>query len=71
MSYTSGERMVKYSVEKILSMILDKYDGKKIYILAPLVKNRKGHYKTFLSNIERRAISTCVLMANCAKSHSA
>ena len=44
-SYTSGERMVKYSVEKILSMILDKYDGKKIYILAPLVKNRKGHYK--------------------------
>ena len=44
-SYTSGERMVKYSVEKILSLILDKYDGKKIYILAPLVKNRKGHYK--------------------------
>lgn len=53
-SYTSGERMVKYSVEKILSMILDKYDGKKIYILAPLVKNRKGHYKDLFEQYRKK-----------------
>lgn len=53
-SYTSGERMVKYSVEKILSMILEKYDGKKIYILAPLVKNRKGHYKDLFEQYRKK-----------------
>ena len=53
-SYTSGERMVKYSVEKILSMILDKYDGKKIYNLAPLVKNRKGHYKDLFEQYRKK-----------------
>ena len=53
-SYTSGERMVKYSVQKILSMILDKYDGKKIYILAPLVKNRKGHYKDLFEQYRKK-----------------
>ena len=53
-SYISGERMVKYSVEKILSMILDKYDGKKIYILAPLVKNRKGHYKDLFEQYRKK-----------------
>lgn len=53
-SYTSGEPMVKYSVEKILSMILDKYDGKKIYILAPLVKNRKGHYKDLFEQYRKK-----------------
>lgn len=53
-SYTSGERMVKYSVEKILSMILDKYYGKKIYILAPLVKNRKGHYKDLFEQYRKK-----------------
>lgn len=53
-SYISGECMVKYSVEKILSMILDKYDGKKIYILAPLVKNRKGHYKDLFEQYRKK-----------------
>ena len=53
-SYTSGERMVKYSVEKILSLILDKYEGKKIYILAPLVKNRKGHYKDLFEQYRKK-----------------
>ena len=53
-SYTSGERMVKYSVEKILSLILEKYDGKKIYILAPLVKNRKGHYKDLFEQYRKK-----------------
>ena len=53
-SYTSGERMVKYSVEKILSLILEKYDGKKIYILVPLVKNRKGHYKDLFEQYRKK-----------------
>lgn len=45
MSYLSGEKMVKYSTEKIVSLILEKFSDRKIYVLAPLVKNRKGHYK--------------------------
>lgn len=44
-SYVSGEPMVKYTEEKIVNLILDKFENRKIYILAPLVKNRKGHYK--------------------------
>ena len=43
-SYLSGEKMVKYSTEKIVSLILEKFSDRKIYVLAPLVKNRKGHY---------------------------
>lgn len=53
-SYLSGERMVKYGVDKILSLILKKYNEKKIYILAPLVKNRKGHYKELFENIRKK-----------------
>ncbi len=44
-SYLSGEKMVKYSEEQILELLLNGYSGKKIYILAPLVRGRKGHYK--------------------------
>lgn len=44
-SYLSGEKMVRYSDEKILELLLAGYAGKRIYILAPLVKGRKGHYK--------------------------
>ena len=53
-SYLSGKPMVKYSVEKILSLILNKYNGKKIYILAPLVKNRKGHYKDLFEQLRKK-----------------
>ncbi len=53
-SYVSGERMVKYSVEKILNLILEKYSGRKIYILAPLVKNRKGHYKDLFEQLRKK-----------------
>ncbi|MGM9802863.1 MAG: excinuclease ABC subunit UvrA [Muribaculaceae bacterium] len=53
-SYVSGEKMVKYGVDKILALILEKYDNKKIYILAPLVKNRKGHYKELFENIRKK-----------------
>ena len=53
-SYISGEPMVKYTTEKILSLILERYQGHKIYVLAPLVKNRKGHYKDLFENLRKK-----------------
>ena len=53
-SYLSGEKMVKYTEEKIMELLLDAYDGKRIYILAPLVKNRKGHYKELFEQMMRK-----------------
>ncbi len=53
-SYVSGEPMVKYSPEKIVRLILDRYDGKKVYMLAPLVHNRKGHYKELFENLMKK-----------------
>jgi excinuclease ABC subunit A len=53
-SYVSGERMVKYTVEKILGLILKRYNKHKVYILAPLVKNRKGHYKDLFENLRKK-----------------
>ncbi|MCM1518259.1 MAG: excinuclease ABC subunit UvrA [Pseudoflavonifractor sp.] len=53
-SYISGEPMVKYTEEKIVSLILEKYSGRKIYILAPIVKNRKGHYKELFENLRKK-----------------
>ena len=53
-SYLSGERMVKYTEEKILQLLLDEYDGKRIYMLAPLVKGRKGHYKELFEQMMRK-----------------
>ena len=53
-SYASGQRMVKYTTEKILAMILDRYRGRRIYVLAPLVKNRKGHYKDLFENLRKK-----------------
>ena len=53
-SYLSGERMVKYTTEKILSLILERYQGRRIYVLAPLVKNRKGHYKDLFENLRKK-----------------
>ena len=53
-SYLSGERMVKYTEEKILELLLDEYDGKRIYMLAPLVKGRKGHYKELFEQMMRK-----------------
>ncbi|MDE6191346.1 MAG: excinuclease ABC subunit UvrA [Muribaculum sp.] len=57
-SYLSGEKMVKYTEEKIVSMILEKYDGHKIYLLAPLVKNRKGHYKELFEQLRKKGYLT-------------
>ncbi len=50
--------MIKYTEEKIVSLILERYTGKKIYILAPLVKNRKGHYKELFESIRKKGYLT-------------
>ena len=53
-SYLSGEKMVKYTEEQILDLILKDYKGKKIYILAPLVRTRKGHYKELFEQVRKK-----------------
>lgn len=53
-SYLSGEEMVRYTDEKIVDLIVDRYEGEKIYILAPLVKNRKGHYRDLFEQLVRK-----------------
>lgn len=53
-SYLSGEPMVKYTEEKIVAMILDKYEGRKVFLLAPLVHNRKGHYKELFEQLLKK-----------------
>ena len=53
-SYISGKPMIKYNKEKIVDLLLDEYEGKKIYILAPLVKNRKGHYKELFETLRKK-----------------
>lgn len=53
-SYLSGEKMVKYTEEKIVRMIQDNYAGKKIYILSPLVRNRKGHYRELFEQMRKK-----------------
>jgi len=53
-SYLTGEKMVKYTEEQILDLILSRYIGKKIYILAPVVRNRKGHYKELFEQIRKK-----------------
>lgn len=57
-SYVSGEPMVKYTEEKIVNMILDDYEGHKVYLLAPLIRNRKGHYKELFESTRRKGFLT-------------
>ena len=53
-SYLSGEKMVKYTEERILELITEQYLGKRIMILAPAVRSRKGHYKELFEQIRRK-----------------
>ena len=53
-SYLSGEKMVKFTEEQIIDLILNDYNGQRIYVLAPLVRNRKGHYKELFESIRRK-----------------
>lgn len=53
-SYLSGEKMVKYTEEQIIDLILKDYKGKRIYILAPMVRSRKGHYKELFEQVRKK-----------------
>ena len=53
-SYATGKEMVKYTEEQILNLILEQYQDKRIYILAPIVKTRKGHYKELFEQIRKK-----------------
>ena len=53
-SYMSGEKMVKYTEEKVVDMIMSDYQDRKIYILSLLVRNRKGHYRELFEQMRRK-----------------
>lgn len=53
-SYASGEKMVRYTDSQILELVKDRFAGKKVYFLSPLVKGRKGHYKELFEQLRRK-----------------
>ncbi|MBR3454743.1 MAG: excinuclease ABC subunit UvrA [Bacteroidaceae bacterium] len=53
-SYITGEKMVRYTEEQVLELVLREYDGKRILILAPLVRSRKGHYRELFEDVRRK-----------------
>ena len=53
-SYMTGEKMVKYTEERVVRMILEEYQGKRILILAPLIRNRKGHYRELFESMRKK-----------------
>ena len=57
-SYETGEKMVKYTEEQVLDLLLKQYDGKRIFILAPLVQSRKGHYRELFESIRKKGYLT-------------
>ena len=57
-SYKTGERMVKYTEEQILQLILSQHEEHKVYLLAPLVRNRKGHYKELFETVRKKGFIT-------------
>ena len=50
----TGKAMVRYTDEQIVSLIMENYAGRKCYLLAPIVKGRKGHYKELLEQMRKR-----------------
>ena len=53
-SYVTGEKMVKYTEEKVIDMILSDYDSRRVLILAPLVQSRKGHYRELFESLIKK-----------------
>ncbi|HNF02090.1 MAG TPA: excinuclease ABC subunit UvrA [Ferruginibacter sp.] len=53
-SYNTGKKMVKFSEEEIVSNIFEKFDGKKISLLAPVVRGRKGHYRELFEDLRKK-----------------
>lgn len=56
-SYLTGEKMVHYTTEQIIELILKDYAGQKLLLLAPLINNRKGHYKELFELIRKKGYS--------------
>jgi excinuclease ABC subunit A len=56
-SYLSGERMIRYAEQQIIQLILDQYENKKLILLAPVVKGRKGHYRELFEQIRKQGFS--------------
>ncbi len=57
-SYVTGEKMVKYTEERIVETILSSYEGHKVYLLAPLVRSRKGHYRELFETVRKKGFLT-------------
>ena len=57
-SYLSGSPMVRYTEEQILELLLQRYEGKKVLLLAPVVKQRKGHYKELFEQLRKKSFLT-------------
>ncbi|MDE7389278.1 MAG: excinuclease ABC subunit UvrA, partial [Muribaculaceae bacterium] len=57
-SYLTGNPMVKYSEEQIVQLILDRFDGHKVMLMAPLVHNRKGHYQELFEQLSKKGFLT-------------
>ena len=57
-SYVTGERMVKYNEDKILDLLQTQYKGKRILLLAPLIRSRKGHYHELFENLRKKGYLT-------------
>ena len=53
-SYNTGEKMVKYTPEQITDLIIKQYEGKKLMLLAPIVRGRKGHYQDLFNQILKK-----------------
>ncbi|MDD3907013.1 MAG: excinuclease ABC subunit UvrA [Bacteroidales bacterium] len=53
-SYVTGEPMVKYTEDQILELIIKEYEGHKVYLLSPVVRSRKGHYKELFESLRRK-----------------
>ena len=53
-SYVTGEKMVRYTEEQIVNLLLDQYNERKVYVMAPIVQNRKGHYREVLENVRKK-----------------
>ena len=53
-SYLSGEKMVRFTEDQILDLLMNEYDGRRVYLLAPLVRNRKGHYRELFEGLSKK-----------------
>ena len=53
-SYVTGEKMVRFTEEQIVELLVNRYEERRVYILAPLVQNRKGHYRELLESVRKK-----------------